>query len=255
VEERNPIQSKIKRVGVDAAFLKILVYGKSGVGKTVFSSTAPKPLFINADRSLLSVADKKVDAIDLNNFLGMNEIFWYLQSGKHPYKTVVLDGFGEIQKKSMDTILRNVVKAKPSRDPDIPSKNDWGKNTEQLRKVVRAFRDLPMHVIFTCLERVEKDENDIIESVSPAVTPRLGDDLESSVDIIGYLFVQSVSKGSTEKGSETEKKVVRRLLVQPFGKFLAKDRSGTLGDVIDEPTFPKILDLVIKGKKQKTKEE
>ncbi len=116
---------------------------------------------------------------------------------------------------------------------------DYGSNTNQMRKLVRAFRDLPMNVIFTALEREAKDDVTGEMFLRPALTEKLAEDVLGYVDIVGYYYTKmSLLDGQTEP-------VIDRILqVQPFKNRMAKDRSGMLGNGVKNPTFTRIYNLI-----------
>jgi len=113
---------------------------------------------------------------------------------------------------------------------------DYGSNTNQMRKVVRAFRDLPMNVIFTALAKETKDDLTGELYTRPALTDKLSEDVYSYVDIVGYYYVK--------QNKDDETKLDRILQVQPFKNRTAKDRSGRLGNGVLNPTFKRIMALI-----------
>ena len=113
---------------------------------------------------------------------------------------------------------------------------DFGTNTNQMRKLVRAFRDLPMNVIFTALDKESKDEVTGEMFTKPALTDKLAEDVYSYVDIVGYYY--------TRENKEDPEKLDRILQVQPFKNRTAKDRSGRLGNGLLNPTFKRIMGLI-----------
>lgn len=216
--------------------VKMLVYGQPGVGKTYFSSSAPKALFVDVEGGTLSIknAGRNIDIVKVNKFADIFQIHKFLMSGQHNYQTVIVDSLTELQKKSLDGIIEEAYRKDPlKRDPDIAELRDWSKNTAQLRKAVRYFRDLPMHVIFTALEKEVKDEQTGALRVGPDLTPKLQSDVAGYLDIIAHMSAR-----------EKEDGILRQMLFQPTGKYMAKDRSGKLGKVLKNPTFPMILDLI-----------
>jgi len=220
--------------------LKMLVYGTSGVGKTVFGSTAPAPLFLDAEGGMLSVSDKNIDRIKTGEFKDVKDVFMFLKNEKHEYKTVVLDSLTEIQKKSMDGILK-------ANDRDMPRINDWGTNIEQTRRMVRNFRDLPLNVIMTALEHAEKEEDDGSIVIQPAVQGKtLPQEVMGFMDIVGYMVARE-KKNETDKDSKEKTKakieIVRAIRVQPTATVSAKDRSDKLGIWV-KPDFNGIYEKV-----------
>lgn len=114
---------------------------------------------------------------------------------------------------------------------------DYGINTNQMRKLVRSFRDLPMNVIFTALAKESKNDQTGELYTKPALTDKLTEDVCGYVDIVGYYY--------TRQNAEDPNKLDRILQVQPFANRIAKDRSGRLGNGIMNPTFKRIMNLII----------
>ncbi|MDA3833522.1 MAG: ATP-binding protein [Spirochaetales bacterium] len=239
-------QSKIYIPKSGELAIKMLIYGTAGAGKTTFGATAmdheatAPVLFINAEGGMLSVVDKDPAAWDLNSYDELEEVFWFLAKGDHKYKTVVIDSLSELQMLNLDSIMKkNMQKTtgKNKREDQFDIwLEDYGKSTQQMRAMVRRFRDLPMHVIFTCLESSSMDDKKV-ESIHPALTPKLRGTALGYMDIVGYLYTKQ-----EEKDGETE--TVRQMLVQPYEKWEAKDRSGKLGTTFNEPTVPKMMDII-----------
>jgi len=231
-------------------WLKILIYGPNGVGKTTLGESANNcaltspALFINIEGGMLSVVDKKPEVVDLKNYRQLDEIFWFLAKGNHNYKTVIIDSLSELQLFNLDAIVAEQL-SKPSaagkkrHDMDDLWQEDYGKSTQELRRATRQFRDLPMHVIFTCLESSTMDK-DGQERVFPQLTPKLRNSVLGYMDVVGYMYNQRI------KGEDGKEVLVRKLLCQNYGKWAAKDRSpgGRLGLIIDDPTIEKIMEKI-----------
>src|SRR5512140_3187219 len=95
----------VKAASTTQGKLKMVVYGNSGVGKTVFASTAPKPLFLSVEAGLLSIAHKDIDVVEINSTEDLNGAFDLLKNGKHQYESVVLDSLTEMMKRHQDELL------------------------------------------------------------------------------------------------------------------------------------------------------
>lgn len=250
---------KIYRPKIGDYKLKMLVYGPPGVGKTSLLATADlhkstKPvLLINIEGGMLSVADAGVlglkeppEVTDLRSFDELEQIFWWLAKGDHPYKSVGIDSLSELQMINLEHIVKGMIKktsAGGARRESLDDvwQEDYGKSTQQLRRVVRQFRDLPMHVFFSCHEASSQDR-DKNETSHPMLTPKLRGAVMGYMDVIGYMYVDTVPEDE-----ESEERSVRRMLCRPYGKWVAKDRSPgqRLGLMVEDPSIPTVIDQIL----------
>jgi hypothetical protein len=226
-------------------FLNILLYGDSGTGKTTLAGSADavpsmRPvLFVDIEGGTESLRHTypEVETVRVTTWKEMQDVYNVLHSGKHDYKTVVLDSLTEIQKFNMYQIMTDLVKIKDGVDPDIPGMREWGKNIEQIRRFVRGFRDLPMNTIFTALTRVEKDARTGVTTEMPMLSGKLAAEVAAFLDIVVYYYTKTVE----EQG---EKQLRRMLLTAKTEKHVAKDRSGRLPMIIENPTMAELYRLM-----------
>ena len=205
---------------------KILVYGMAGAGKTYLSQTAPgKVLVISAEAGLLSIRDaKNVEAIEVKNAAEVVEVYEALHSGKLQYDTVCLDSISEISE-----LLLQAEKAKHK-----DARKAYGEVQESVTNVMRAFRDLQMHVMFICKE--DKVNNDgVFEQAPKMVGTKLGQS-------ITYFFDEVLALRVIEDADAEGNPVQARWLQTRIGQgYVAKDRSGKL-EAFEEPNLTKLIE-------------
>jgi phage nucleotide-binding protein len=235
---------EIKPVQERAPYLNMMIYGESGVGKTTLAGSADEvPLmrpviFVDVEGGTQSLLAKypDVDHVRVTNWNQMADIYNALSKGTD-YQTVVLDSLTEIQKFNMYEIMRQQQLLRPDLDPDIPGMREWGKNSEQIRKFVRLFRDLPMHTIFTALAKSDKDDKTGRVTKKPSLSGKLADEVAAFLDVVVYYYMREIHNPETDKDEQ-----VRLLLTQKTESTIAKDRTGRLEQVIQAPTMKSLFD-------------
>ena len=205
---------------------KILVYGMAGAGKTFLARTAPgKVLVISAEAGLLSIRDaQNVEAIEVKSAAEVVEVYEALRSGKLQYDTVCLDSISEISE-----LLLQAEKAKHK-----DARKAYGEVQESVTNVMRAFRDLQMHVMFICKE--DKVNNDgVFEQAPKMVGTKLGQS-------ITYFFDEVLALRVIEDTDAEGNPVQARWLQTRIGQgYVAKDRSGKL-EAFEEPNLTKLIE-------------
>ena len=224
MEIQNRIVSPQKLVQNQGA--KILVYGMAGAGKTTLAKTAPgKVLVISAEAGLLSIRDaKNVEAIEVKEASEVMQLHDALKSGELQYDTVCLDSVSEISE-----ILLTWEKSR-SKDPRMA----YGNVQESVTNLMRAFRDLNMHVLFLCKEDVVNDDG-VLRHAPKMVGTKLGES-------ITYFFDEVLALRIIEDQDEDGKNVQTRWLQTTYGQgYKAKDRSGKL-EAFEKPNITALIE-------------
>lgn len=244
-------------------WLKLLVYGQPGVGKTTLAGQAAEHddmrdvWFLSVEGGMLSVPNnRRIYVTEIRNtpevsaYAQIFEAFWAMASrdvSKYPWindiNTVVIDSGSELLTLVLESLVDEGVKADKthSRDENQIYLQDYGTATVSLKRLYRYFRDLPCHLIVTALskniypKRAGKvDEAAQPVAVAPSFTDKLGVSIQGYVDHCWYLYVD-------DKG--------RHILTQPAGIYQAKTRgqaySKELGKIVHNPCLPDLYDLLI----------
>jgi hypothetical protein len=157
------------------------------------------------------------------------------------YRTVIIDSLTEIDQYSLYA-LKGMSQDQLLSDPGEMEKTEWkeyGKNNEMVKMLVRAFRDLPMNVIFVC--SIQYNQNERKQYIySPALTGKLSTQVQGMVDMVGYMVA---SAQPNDKGE-----LPRRMFIQPGefnnARFDAKNRRAQYTQGwFDDPTMQEIMTL------------
>ena len=155
------------------------------------------------------------------------------------YRTVIIDSLTEVEAYCTYQILKidvDNIQKELSGDIDTAGWPEFRKNLEMVKLLVRAFRDLPMNVIFICAESYTQDEVKR-HHYSPAMTGKLGSQIQGFVDIVGRVVVG--------EADPTTGVAPRRVYVQPIAggsRFDAKNRRPSFkGAFFDNPTMASIM--------------
>ncbi len=226
-----------KAQDVDSKFT-CLIYGASGAGKTTLAASAAevpdmKPvLFLDVEDGLLSIKDKyevfRVRTTDMNKIRKVyEELHKAARTGNLEYNTIVIDNMTELQQHGLTRMLDDTDEWD---DPEIPEWKTYNKSTEQVRRFIRAWRDLGVNVIFTAHETTEENERTKKERARPYLTKKASEQIPGFVNYVFYIRLRGVDE--------------RLLQTTKTENAVAKDRSGRLPPTIKNPTMAIIQDYI-----------
>jgi len=206
--------------------VKFLVYGESGVGKTVFSATWPDVCFLDIDKGMSSIT-REVHSFDINYWEDLLEAAEFLTMDKHPFKTVVLDSLNELQYLSMKHVVKTYPSVRRSYD-SLPGVSDYGKMLADVDAAVRYIRAIPLNVILIAQVANREFETD---PVQPQLTGKAtARNISRMMDVVGYLDKREATEGAK-----------LRVMIFDATNYVTKDRSGKLPQMVENPTYEKLL--------------
>ena len=203
----------------------VLVYGESGIGKTVLQTTVPDPIIISAEKGLMSVSDHDIPVIEVHNLAEIGEAYEYLKSAIDKYQTVCLDSLSEI--------AEAVLAEQKSLYAD--GRQAYGKTNDLVAAMIKSFRDLPFNTYFIAKQGYVEDESGVSKYMPLMPGKTLTHHLPYYFDIVMCMRMMKDDEGN----------VIRYLQTQPDMKFEAKDRSGKL-DKAERAHLGRLFDKVLK---------
>lgn len=203
--------------------VKIIVYGKAGMGKTFLCSTCPNPVILSAESGLLSLSQFQLPFIEIKTLHDLREAYrWAFTSAEaKQFQTICIDSVSEI--------AEVVLAAALSGNKD--GRMAYGQMISDMHKIIKEFRDLPrFHVYMSAKQERFKNEASVMINQPMMPGSKLGQAMPYFPDELFQLDV-----GTTPQGVN-----YRFLRTQPDFSNDAKDRSGKL-DAIEEPHLGKII--------------
>lgn len=222
--------------------VKCLIYGDSGMGKTVMCATAPAPVLLSAESGELSLAPANIQRLYGVNTPGItysipiiiiktvqdleDALQFLIGPQGNQFQTVYIDSLTEIAEVVLNNAKRQV------KDP----RQAYGELIEKMQTVIRKYRDLPgKNVVMTAKMEPAKDELTGVVKYGPAMPgSKLGPQLPYYFDEVFRLAVNKTPQGES----------YRYLQTQPDIQYQAKDRSGALA-VMEPPHLTSLFSKII----------
>jgi len=231
----------------ESTFANVLYYGKPGSGKTTAAASLAKRgriVYVDAEAGLksapllnLGVPVGNIEVHRTITYDALDALFAELWD--EPPFGVVMDSLSEIHKMLLEhTVEREMRRqrdAGKSRDEQVAELRDYGINTTEMRHLVRRFRDLPCHTVFTALERRDVDENTGLVQYGPDMSQRLASDVMGYVDVACHTY--------TTEGDDGDEPVYMGDF-RDRELYAGKDRFGVVPPRLVSPSMDRVLDYL-----------
>ena len=142
-----------KDITVDNIKLNVLIYGKSGTGKTTFACCFPKAYVFDFDKGMLGQRGRDVEFDTYGGTTAYQEFemrFAELER-ECPYDTIVLDSITTMQEYMMDKILQ-------ANRRQMPTMNEWNVAIATLKDLFKRMTKMARHLVVIAHEQVLQQE-------------------------------------------------------------------------------------------------
>lgn len=148
-----------KQISIENMKLKMLVYGKSGSGKTTWACGFPKPFVFDFDGGMLSQRGRDVEYETFMEpaeqkgiaFQKFEECLKDKERNPGKYETYILDSVTTMQEYRLNYLT--MLSGKPR-----PTQYEWGMLVLDLRDFMQRLKNLPGHIIVIAHEALAQDE-------------------------------------------------------------------------------------------------
>lgn len=218
--------------------VKMTVYGRGGVGKTMLGLTMPQPVaYVSTESGLLSLSHanqlrvfgddwKPFDptVFEIEDLNDLREVRKWCDDPEFPYTSLVLDTVTSVA----DKVLK--VELDKAADP----RQAYGALLKDMVDIFWDFRSIEgRHILFIAEEMPNKEGN------TPLHVPGMpGNKLAAKVP---YLFDELFHM---EVGKLDDDTTYRFLQTQPSVQYDAKDRSGAL-ESIEQPNLSVLISKIV----------
>jgi hypothetical protein len=201
--------------------IKIVTYGRAGVGKTVLCSTLPSPVIFSAESGLLSLQGFQLPYYEIKTIGDLKDAYQWARSSAEArqFASLCLDSVSDIAETILDS-----AKGKSKKDP----RQAYGEYNDELLRTLKEFRDLQgKHVYMSAKQDRYKTADGLVLNGPMLPGQRMGQALPYIPDLLFQLERDPVQG-------------YRYLRTQPDFANDAKDRSGVL-DAMEQPHLGNII--------------
>jgi AAA domain-containing protein len=243
--------------------INMIVYGPPKSGKSYLGDTTPAPrVVLDAEAGSRFTPSKKkmwnpvtspppepdgsweTAIVPVRSFKDVTKAFEWLNSGKHPFRSVVIDSISEVQQRIIDDIAGTKQL----------QMQQWGDVLRLGSDVIRKFRDLvtnPVRAVDAVVFIAMAAQRPNGGSWYPFMQGRLSTTLPYYVDLVGYMTQVPQEDGT----------LPRRLFIGTVPGYETGERvGGKLGMYVDVPdddmqVVSRMLEKIRSGERQPATEK
>lgn len=246
------ILDSAKPVSEVSTSVNMLLYGDSGVGKTVFAGSGREngknDLIIDVEGGTLSAARSHsqanvIPATDYDTFVSIVEA---VEKEPDRFEWVIVDSLTKLQDVIWNKILEEAVAKNPSRSPHKRELQEYGEAQSRLKDLVERLKNSDANVLFVALADTEIDEdgNNVRVPAIHGSQGRVQAWVSAQMDVVAYIRVIQTKEGN-----------VRVAHFNKTPEFYAKDRLKMYpGKGVKNLTLEKYTDKILSQSEDETPE-
>lgn len=239
------------QLALDQEKIRMVIYGDFGRGKTTFAGTFPRPMIIDTNGGLVSLAlhGSTATHFEPTGHEDLEALYFWIRENADDFDTVVLDTLdslcmtlmGEITEDAVD-FKRHDSKKVSLRMQFVPEQGDYYANQRQMDRFLKQLRQLGKHIVITSSLRQKGRRS----------APNVSDGMEKVVcdwaSVIGELILADEPDADDPYDPDAEGLIPeegdRVLLTIESNSRATKSRFNLLKPYIVEPTFEKVQRLI-----------
>lgn len=225
-----------------------VVYGQSNTGKTVLSSTFPKPMLYLSigDEGSNPISDVEgIEFIKIETAIELKNVFNELLSTKTNYKTIVVDTFSLY----VNVWTHDYIISKNKR----MTQQDWGNLKTDTEEIIRLAHRLAADkwVVLTCHEIADAFEG-LEGEITPDIRPNISKGARTYLEGMSNIGIHTVRLSKTVEKDGKEKTLVKYAAHLGPNEYYWTKVQATPGinipATIINPSYNKLMEILNGGK-------
>jgi len=195
-------------------YLKALIYGQPGLGKSTLSVSMPKPVLIDCDNGIHRIRpEHRSPFLPVSSY---QEVLDVLASPEiKEFDTIIFDTAGKLLDYMDAWIIKN--NPKEGRRDGALTLQGYGTRKREFINLLKRVSVMGKHLVFVAHEREERDGDNKV--IRPEIGGSSGGDLIKELDLVGYM--EAIGKKRT-------------ISFAPCEKYYAKN-SARINDLLEVP--------------------